>query len=99
MGSSQNRIRPGKLRVQVNGFLEEGAFGHSYVPQMTPSNQQESVTPSCDTRSHPWELLRLSRSRRSVQENSGTPCAGNSIPALTSGLTGWKHSSENQYRP
>ena len=35
----------------------------------------------------------------SVQENSGTPCAGSSIPALTSGLMGWKPSSKSQHRP
>src|SRR5262249_31615481 len=29
---------------------------------------------------------------RSVQENSRMPCAGSSIPALTSGLTVWKNS-------
>src|SRR5262249_1146996 len=62
-------------------------------------NQQESVMSSCHTRSHPWERLRLSRSRRSVQENNGTPCPGSSIPALTSGLRGWKTSPATPHRP
>jgi hypothetical protein len=47
-----------------------------------PYNQQANVTASCHTRSHPWERRRLSRSRRSVQANSGMPCAGSFIPAL-----------------
>jgi site-specific recombinase XerD len=76
-----------------------GAFGDSYVPQVISYNQQESVTSSCHTRSHPWELLRLSRSRRSVQENSGTPCGGSFIPDLTSGSMRWKHSSKSPHRP
>src|SRR5919205_1162621 len=48
-------------------------------------NWQESVTSSCHTRSHPWERLRLSRSRRCVQGNNGTPYASSSMHALTSG--------------
>jgi hypothetical protein len=61
-------------------------------------NPQESITSSCHTRSHPWEQLRLSRSRRSVQENCGIPCAKLSIPALTSGSIGWKSSSQGLHR-
>src|SRR5262245_66424304 len=48
-------------------------------------NPQESITSSCHTRRHPWELLKLSRSRRSVQENNGTLCASSSMHALTTG--------------
>src|SRR4029453_3084025 len=47
--------------------------------------QQENITSSCHTRRHPWERLRLSRLRRFVQENNGTPCASSSMHALTNG--------------
>src|SRR6266849_141366 len=88
-GGHQHMSNPPDLSVAVRtltagGFLRE----HSVIltSHRWPSyNQQESVTSSCHTRSHPWERLRLSRSRRSVQANNGAPCATSSTSALTNG--------------
>src|SRR5215217_2295697 len=76
-----------------------GVFGDSYVPQGTPYNQQESITSSCATRSHPWELLRFSRLRRSVQDNSAPPYANACTSALTSGLIDWSNHCTRLHPP
>src|SRR2546427_9632048 len=62
-------------------------------------NQQERATSPCEERSHLWEQLRLSRLRRSVQENSGTRSATNSMTALTSGSMDCRSSSQSPSRP
>ena len=77
----------------------EGAFGDSDVPQVTLYNPQESITSSCHMRSHLWELLRLSRLRRCMQENNGTPCASGSMHALTNGLIPSNSSGTSRRHP
>src|SRR5437016_979257 len=62
-------------------------------------NQQERATSPCAERSHLWEQLRLSRSRRCVQENSGTRSATNSMTALTNGSMDCRSSSQSPSRP
>src|SRR5437016_2345041 len=62
-------------------------------------NQQERATSPCEERSHLWEQLRLSRSRRCVQENSGTRSATNSMTALTNGSMDCRSSSQSPSRP
>ena len=50
----------GGAMVRVSTFAVPGAFGDSYVPQVTPYNQRESVTSSCYMRSHRWDMLKWS---------------------------------------
>ena len=76
-----------------------GAFGDSDVPQGPLYNPQESITSSCHMRSHLWELLRLSRLRRCMQENNGTPCASGSMHALTNGLIPSNSSGTSRRQP
>ena len=60
---------------------------------------QESVTSSCHTRSYPWELLRLSRLRMSVQANNGMRSVTNSMSALTSSAMARRSNATSPSRP
>src|SRR5262249_831860 len=77
--------------------LFDGEHSGVAAPQRCPlNNQQESITSSCHTRRPPWELLRLSRSRRSVQENNGTPCASSFTSASINGSIPWRRSGTSR---